>query len=84
MTNEQIGMGRNPSKTTQAILSYIITYKCQHDGLSPTYRQIMRGVGISSTSVVAYHIRHLEVMGRLRLGPGGRGLMVPGGQWSLS
>ena len=74
-------MRRPRGETTRAILSYIIAYKRRHDGLSPTYRDIMRAVGISSTSVVAGHIHRLQAAGRLRLGPGGRGFVVPGGRW---
>jgi len=74
-------MRRPRGETAHAILSYIIAYKRQHDGLSPTYRDIMRGVGISSTSVVAGHIRRLQAAGRLCLGPRGRGFVVPGGRW---
>jgi len=74
-------MRRPRGETAQAILSFIIAYKTRHDGLSPTYRDIMRGVGISSTSVVAGYVRRLQAAGRLRRGPGGRGFVVPGGRW---
>ena len=76
-------MRRPKGETARAVLAYIIAYKRRHDGLAPTYRDIMRAVGISSTSVVAHHIHRLQAAGRLRRGPGGRGFVVPGGRWVL-
>lgn len=53
-------------------------------GLSPTIREIGKATGISSTSVVNYHVRKLEDEGRLERVPGAsRGIIVVGAVWSL-
>lgn len=67
-----------------AMLAFIIRYKRAHDGNSPTYREIMRAVGINSTSVVAYHLDHLEAAGLIERPQevgNSRVIEVVGGQW---
>jgi len=65
------------------VFKFIVDYKREHDGLAPTVREIMRGVGVGSTSVVVYHLERLEGQGRIRLLGWGRsrGIMVVGGRW---
>ena len=47
------------------ILRFLITYYNEH-GRAPTVREIMAQVpGLSSTSVVTYHLRHLKDAGRI-------------------
>ncbi len=81
-------MPRRPSPprltpTAGRVLEYIIRYKTANDGNSPTWRDIARAVGISSTSCVDYHIRRLECLG-LIIRPGStRGISVVGGQWTM-
>jgi len=43
----------------QRILSFISRYVAEHD-VPPTIREIQRGAGISSTSMVSYHLKALE------------------------
>lgn len=43
----------------QRILSFISHYMDEHD-VPPTIREIQKGAGISSTSMVSYHLKALE------------------------
>jgi len=60
----------------QKILDFLIEYYNEH-GRSPTVREIMKRVPLSSTSVVKYHLKHLKEAGRIDY-PGGiaRGIEV--------
>lgn len=73
---------RRLSRLQSAMLRYIVGYKAAHDGNSPTARQIMRGVGITSLSVVSYNLRVLEECGHVRR-PFGKAaaIEVAGGRW---
>lgn len=65
------------------ILTYISTAIEDH-GYPPTIREIGKAVGISSTSVVNYHLNKLKDMGLLeRDGQVSRGLKIPGKQASV-
>ena len=50
--------------TASLILVAIDQYTCKH-GYAPTIRDIVTLVGLSSTSVVSYHLRRLEKRGYL-------------------
>ena len=63
----------------QGVYKYIIKYKRDNDGLSPSMREIM-AQGVSSTSVVAWHLNKLEQEGKIN-GGGVRGIKVTGGEW---
>lgn len=67
----------------EKILAFIIRYKKQHDGNSPTLREIMDACDISSTSVASYALRNLVDEGRIRLSCDGaaRRMEVVGGRW---
>jgi repressor LexA len=55
------------STARESILSFIRTFR--HDnGYSPTVREIARNCGIKSTSVVQYHLNHLEKAGLITRG----------------
>ncbi len=43
----------------QRILAFISRYMAEHD-VPPTIREIQKGAGISSTSMVSYHLKALE------------------------
>lgn len=65
------------------IFNFIVAYKSAHDGNSPTSREIMDGANISSTSVVHYHLRKLEVQGKIWIdGNKARRIEVIGGKWT--
>lgn len=46
-------------------MSFIIRYRARHGGNSPSYTQIMRGCGLSSTSVAWRIVKDLIDDGRL-------------------
>ena len=67
----------------KAILSFIIRFKRDSGGDSPTYREIMRGVGITSAAVVAHHMNVLEDRGYIiRDDTKARRISIPGGKWT--
>jgi SOS-response transcriptional repressor LexA len=55
----------------EAILNWIIRYKIEHDGLSPTMQQIATACGLKTMSHVAYILNTLEKDQRIILTPGG-------------
>lgn len=60
-------MGRLP-KSRQRILDFIRTF-LDEKGYAPTVRDIVKGVGISTSSVVQYHLNILERDGHIRRDP---------------
>lgn len=75
-------MNKDTPKIHQKILDYLIQYKTDHDGNSPTFRQIMSACGIKSTSVVSYYLQRMKVDGLIKLNPGHKGIEVIGGKWT--
>lgn len=66
------------------VLDFIVQYKKQYDGVSPTMREIMKGCNLFSMSTVSYHLERLEKNGRIKRigGPGAsRNITVIGGNW---
>lgn len=65
-------------------LEFIKAYKREHDGISPTWRELAAQFR-TSTSVVGYVLRQLQDDGKIRLVGNGkiRGIMVVGGQWRM-
>jgi repressor LexA len=59
----------------QAILDFLRGYIAENDW-PPTFRQIGAACGVSSTSMVAYHLRRLEQQGRIVMGQGARTIRV--------
>jgi len=51
------------------ILAFVRDYRSAHD-YGPTLREVADGCGITSTSVVAYHLDKLAIQGRIRRTPG--------------
>jgi repressor LexA len=56
------------SPRQQAILDYIQSHVQSH-GWPPTLREMRDGLHISSTSVVAYHLKRLATIGLVKLTP---------------
>lgn len=78
-------MAANPIKhSRKAVLDYIITYKREHDGNSPTLREIMTACHITSTSNTSYILADLAKTGQIVINPGSRGIEVIGGRWSYT
>ena len=51
------------SSRQQEMLDAIVAYKAEHDGVSPTIRELMVAVDLNSTSAVSYHLDRLERKG---------------------
>lgn len=66
----------------ERVLGFIIEYKKKNDGCAPTYREIMAGCEITSSSLCQYILRKLEADGKIVLdGRAVRNIRVVGGQW---
>ena len=57
------------TKKQQAVLDYIQDFM-DENGYTPTYREIMTGLGLSSVSAVAEHVENLVAKGVLQKNPG--------------
>ncbi|MBQ3430349.1 hypothetical protein IJG21_02925 [Candidatus Saccharibacteria bacterium] len=62
-------MTKKLTKKQTLILDFISEFTKSND-FSPSYREIMRGVGLSSVSAVAEHIDNLVEKGALKKTPG--------------
>ena len=51
--------------TTDRVYEFVLKFRAEHQ-VSPTIREMMLGVGLSSTSVAAHHVNKLIAQGRLR------------------
>lgn len=71
------------SPTEFAVYQFIIAYKGECDGNSPTLREIAAGIGLASVSDLPARLRRLEQVGLVWLtgnGPSQR-ICVTGGKW---
>ena len=57
------------TKKQQAVLNYLEDFT-EENGYSPSYREIMTGLGLSSVSAVAEHIDNMVSKGILKKVPG--------------
>ena len=57
------------TKKQQAVLDFLQDYM-EEKGVSPSYREIMAGLGLSSVSAVAEHVDNLVAKGILKKNPG--------------
>ena len=62
-------MAKKLTKKQTLILDFISEFTKEND-YSPSYREIMKGLGLSSVSVVAEHIDNLVAKGALKKTPG--------------
>lgn len=80
----------NPAteKRIGEVFDYIVAFKTANDGVSPSIRDIVVNVGISSTSMATYYLRKLEQRGKIKRHAGdkslSRAIIVPGGRWAFS
>ena len=74
-------MSDNSAATRDQVFQYIVDYKRQHDGLSPTITSIARALFMNRTTA-RYHVMMLEHDGRIRL-VGRRAIQVIGGAWNM-
>lgn len=67
----------------QRVYRFIIQFKRDHDGNSPSSREIADGTGILSTNSVHYHLRMLEKQGKIHIERHlARRITVIGGRWT--
>ena len=72
-------------RTVDRVFEFIVRYKKIHDGNSPTIREIGDMCGISSTSVVSFHLDMLVKDGLIRRDDLlTRSIEVVGGKWKDS
>jgi hypothetical protein len=74
-------MNDNSAATRDLVFQYIVEYKRQHDGLSPSITEMARALSMNRTTA-RYHVLMLEHEGRIRL-VGRRAIEVIGGAWNL-
>ncbi len=69
----------------QKIFDFIVRWKRNHDGNSPSLSQIMTHCKITSKSVVVYVLEKLEAQKKIiRVGPKyERRIQVVGGHWDI-
>jgi DNA-binding transcriptional ArsR family regulator len=69
--------------TAAAVYRYILRFKEEHVGESPTRREIAEAVDIS-TSIVHYHLARLDLAGLIALPREGKSRMIgiPGAVWT--
>ena len=67
------------------LLDAIVHYKMAHDGCSPTVAWLVNATDITSTNIVAYHLRHLRDWGYISFPDGQpRSIQVVGGEWRIA
>ena len=73
-----------PDQRRRDILAYVIAYKTETQGRSPTVRQIGRATDISSTYIVVRYLEQLAARGCIEwVRDGGKVLdiRIPGAKW---
>ena len=66
------------------VYAFIVGYKAEHDGISPSYREIAEGCNLSGVSSVLCALNRLADAGRIeRVDGSNRSIAVVGGHWSL-
>ena len=58
------------TKKQTLVYNYIAEFIKLHNGMSPSYRDICAGLGLSSVSAVAEHVDNLVRLGALKKSPG--------------
>lgn len=70
---------------TGDIFDFIVKFKRENDGNSPTVREIALRCDVSSTSVVNHHLQKLEQVGLISRSPeSARAIRVTGGRWEMT
>jgi SOS-response transcriptional repressor LexA len=70
---------------SEVVYRYIISYKIEHDGNSPSVRLIAKDCHISSTSLVAHYLDKLISKGMIEISNDTEShkIMVKGGSWRM-
>lgn len=75
-------MKPNPARL-EAVYTFILAYKTDHDGAWPTIRQIQTAASLPSSSQVSGYLAALARQGKLERIPGTRLWRVVGGRWEI-
>jgi SOS-response transcriptional repressor LexA len=69
--------------THSSIYEFIVKFKMTHDGIAPSVLEIGKACGISSTSMVRYHLNRLVLFGMIKVDYAGKSRMIsiPGARW---
>jgi SOS-response transcriptional repressor LexA len=69
----------------QRIYRFLVEYKVDNNGNSPTLREICEACTISSTSVAIYYLRKLQELGLIHLEGAmkSRSITVQAGRWQM-
>jgi SOS-response transcriptional repressor LexA len=75
----------NRESTRERVYAFIVAYKRDSGGASPSVREIAQGVGLASTSNIKYHLDRLAADGRIIRDAGGRArhISIPRERWTL-
>jgi hypothetical protein len=75
--------GHEQPSSRELVYDFLIQYKQQHDGNSPTTREIADGCHLSP-GTVNYHLTRLEIDRRIYVaGDRRRNIEIVGGAWSM-
>ena len=83
---EEVVMRRKDGINAKALkaLDFIIQYKMENDGNSPTMREIAAGIGVQSVSYVDYLLKDLAAYGKIeRVKRRNGSIRVTGGKWTV-
>lgn len=70
--------------TTRRLYHFVIRYKRENDGLSPTVAEMIDGCSLASTSHVIRILDQLEAAGLIhRVLRSSRGILIIGGRWLM-
>ncbi len=76
--------GNANGETREIVFEFLVEYKRQHDGNTPSTRESAEACCLS-TSGVNYHLTWLELEDRIRVSRDGRrSVEIVGGMWELS
>lgn len=78
------GTRRHPGRRALAVLDFVIRFKEQHCGDSPSLEEIAAGLGLASRSTVLVHLLALERHGLITRSSRGdaRRIGIPGATWT--
>jgi SOS-response transcriptional repressor LexA len=84
MQREKLGLVQTVGDRRDRAYAFIVAYKLQNDGNSPSVREIMAGVELSTPFLVTKVLRKLEKDGRITRKAGGHcQITVIGGSWTI-
>lgn len=69
--------------TRDQVFDFIVLYKKEHDGNSPSLREIANACFLSNQSTVQYHLTRLEIENRIHIsGERRRHIEIVGATWN--